>query len=74
MPPFENHVPLAQTAHCLVFMKACQKLDHIIHFGFHGNRFKCIISVLRWLKCIFLQKHQTKGTVQVTVVLVFNES
>ena len=33
-----------------------------------------ILSVLRWLKLFFLQKPQTKDTVQMALVLVFNES
>ena len=32
------------------------------------------LSVLWWLKGIFLQKLQTKDTVQMAIVLVFNES
>ena len=47
VPPFENHVPLVLTAYCKVFLKACPMLDHMTHFGFHGNYVKC---VLRWLK------------------------
>ena len=70
MPPFENHVPLVLTPYGLVFLKACQKLHHMTHSRFHGNRFKC----LRWLKGIFLQKPKTKDTVQMAIVLVFNES
>ena len=45
-------------------------LDHMTHFVVHGNH----LSVLRWLKNIFLQKPQTKDTVQMAIVLVFNES
>ena len=33
-----------------------------------------VLSVLRWLKYIFLQKPQTKDAVQMAIVLVFNES
>ena len=33
-----------------------------------------VLGVLRWLKCIFLQKPDTKDTVQMAIVLVFNES
>ena len=33
-----------------------------------------IVSVLSWLKGIFVQKPQTKYTVQMTIVLVFNEN
>ena len=70
LPPFENRVPLVLTPYCLLFWKACPKLDHMTHFGFYGNHFKC----LRLLKGIFLQKPQTKGPVQMVIVLVFNES
>ena len=37
VPSFENHVPLVLTAYYKVFLKACQKLHHMTHFGFHGN-------------------------------------
>ena len=62
--PFENHVPLLLILSCLVFLKACPKLDHMTHFSFHGNRF----SVLRWLKVIFYtkcanQRHCTNGII-----------
>ena len=33
-----------------------------------------VLSVLRWLKGHFLQKPQTKDTVQMAIVLVFNKS
>ena len=62
VPPFENHVPLVLTPYCLVFLKACPKLNHMTHFGFHGNH----LSVLMWLKGIFStktsnQRHCTNG-------------
>ena len=41
VPPLENHVPLVLTAYCKVSLKACPKLDHMTHFGFHGNCFRC---------------------------------
>ena len=41
MPPFENDVPLVLTAYYYVFLKACPKLDHMAHFGLHGNCFRC---------------------------------
>ena len=53
MPPFENHVPLVLTAYCWVFLKACPKLDHMTHFGFHGNHVRC---VSRWLKYLISTK------------------
>ena len=39
-PPFENNVSLVLTAYYSVFLKACPKLDHMPHFGFHGNCFR----------------------------------
>ena len=41
MSPFEKLVPLVLTAYYYVFLKACPKLDHMPHFGFHGNLFRC---------------------------------
>ena len=70
VPPSENHVPPITIPYCLVFLKACPKLDDMTYFSFHGT----VSSVLRWLKGIFLQKLQTKETVQIALVLVFNES
>ena len=52
------------------FWKACPKLDHMTNFGFHGNRFKCF----KVAQMYFLQKPQTKDTVQMAIVLVFNET
>ena len=47
VPPSENHVPLILTPYCLIFLKVCSMLDHLTHFGFHGNRFKCF-KVALW--------------------------
>ena len=33
-----------------------------------------VLSVLRWLKSLFIQKPQTKDTVQMALFLVFNEN
>ena len=67
---FEKHVPLVLTAYCLVFLKACPKRNHMTQFCFHGYR----LSILRWLKIIFLQNPETKDTVQRAIVLVFDKS
>ena len=40
------------------------------HFGFHGNH----LSVYGGSTVFFLQKPQTKDTVQMAIVLVLNES
>ena len=70
-PPFENYVSLVLTAYYYIFLKACPKLHHVTHFGFHDNSFRCF---LRWLKTLFLQKPLTKVTAQMALFLVFNES
>ena len=64
MPPFENHVPLVLTACYLVFLKACPKRDHMIHFGSIAT----VLGVLRWLKTLFStktsnQRHCTNGII-----------
>ena len=33
-----------------------------------------VLGFLRWLKTIFLEKHVIKDTVQMALILVFNES
>ena len=53
------------------FLKACPKLDQMTQFGFHGYRFKCFYG---GSKVFFLQKLQTKDTIQMAIVLAFNES
>ena len=70
MPPFENYVPLVLTPYCLVFLKACPKLDHMMHFGFHGNHYECF----KVTQSSFPTKTKTNDTVQMVIVLVFNES
>ena len=67
---FEISVPIGLTLYYLIFLKAYPKFDHMTHFGFHGNR----LSVLRWLKSLFLQKPLTKDTAQMALFLVYNES
>ena len=54
----------------LSFLKACPKLDHMTHFGFHGNRVRC---VFRMAQIFFLQKPLTKDALQIALILVFNE-
>ena len=71
MPPFENHVPLVLTASYFVFLKARPKLDHMTHFGFHGNRFRCFKVAQN---SFFLQKPPTQDTAQMAIFLVFYES
>ena len=70
MPPVENRVPLVLTAYRQVFLKACPKLDHITHFGFHGNHVKCAFKVAQ---TSFPQKPLTKDTAQIALFLVFHE-
>ena len=70
MPPFENHVPLVLTAYYYVFLKACPKLYHMTHFGFHGNHFR----YFKVAQVFFLQKPLTKDTAQIALSLAFNES
>ena len=43
--PSENHILLALTSCWLIFLKACPRLDHMTHFGFHGNQVKCVFKV-----------------------------
>ena len=45
VPPFENHVPLVLATYYSVSLKACPKLDHMTHFGFHGNHVRCVFEV-----------------------------
>ena len=71
MRPSENHFALVLIAYCLVFLKACPKLDHMTHFGFHDNRVMCVFKVAQ---IFFLQKPLTKDTAQMALFLVFNES
>ena len=68
--PFENHVPLVLTAYCEVFLKACPKLDHMTHFGFHGNWFRCFLG---GSKLFFPTKTLTKDTAQIVLFFVFHE-
>ena len=70
LPPFENYVPLVLTPYCLVFLKACPKLDHTTHFSFHGNCFRCF----KVAQNSFVQKPLTKDTAQMALFLVLNES
>ena len=56
------HVPLVLTACCYVFLKACPKLDHMTHFHFHGNRFKCFKVAQRYFSAkTSNQRHCTNG-------------
>ena len=72
MPPFENIVPLELTACYSVSLKACSKLDHMTHFGFHGNRFQRFSG---GSKVFFSTKPLTKDTAQMALFfLPFNES
>ena len=68
--PFENHVSLVLTAYCKVFLKACPKLDHMTHFGFHGN----CLGVFKVAQTLFSQKPLTKDTAEMALILAFNES
>ena len=53
------------------FLKACPKFNHMTHFGFHDNRFMCF----KVAQSSFLyKKPQTKDTLQMALVLGFNES
>ena len=70
VPPFENHVPLVLTAYFSVFLKACPKLNHMTHFGFHGN----CLSVFKGPQKSFSKKALTKDTAQMALFLVFIES
>ena len=49
VPPFENPGSLVLMAYCQVFLTAFPNLDHMAHFGFYGNCFRCF---LRWLKTL----------------------
>ena len=69
---FENYVALVLAAYYQVFLKACRKLDHMTHLGFHGARFRCFS---RWVKTLFfLQKPLTKDTVQMALFWIYNAS
>ena len=52
-------------------MKACQKLDHMTNFGFHGNLFRCFLG---GSEVFFLQKPLIENTAQMALFLVFKES
>ena len=70
MPLFENRVPVVLTLYCLVFLKACQKLDDMTHFGFHGNCFKCFKLAQRYFSTKTSNTtHSTNGN-----SLVFNKN
>ena len=71
MPLFENHVPLVLRPYNLVFLKVCPKLGHMTHFGFHGNRLKCCKVAQIYF---FYKEAQTKGTVQMSIILGSNGS
>ena len=70
VPNFQNHVPLLLTPYCLVFQKACPKLNHMIHVHLHGNRFKCFKVAQRY----FYAKPQIRGILQMAIVFVHNAS